>query len=61
MITETLESALDHANERGVGQYHVVIGGMYATTWHSYGSACAVAKKCGGVVYNMDKKRVWPR
>lgn len=57
MLTQKLKVAIEQANTRGVGQFHVW-DGMALTTWHSFDCAVAVARKAGGSVYNMDARRV---
>lgn len=53
MTKHQLGKAIEQANARGLGQFHVW-DGMSLTTWHSFRVAVAVANKTNGVVYNMD-------
>lgn len=71
MKTQTIK-AIQRAQKRGVGQFHVVCDeefytagkwsgeGIYNSTWASFESAKAVAdKKDNGKVYNSDLKLIY--
>lgn len=55
-----LQSELDYANSRGVGQFHLCDheGRYTGSTWHSFGTAKAIAAKHGQRVYNDSGERV---
>lgn len=55
----TFMQIIEKANARGIGQFHVFEDGKYHSTWHSYGTAVAVAKsEPNRRLYNDSGKRL---